>query len=160
MDRLASPHLAGDAGACLSRGDPPCCGRGKKAQSISRPISCRSPCPKCGACCGIWSGLDRLTTRPRAPGHAGAAATSSGPGKTTGNGELPLKHGCSTSRKKEWSRFPELPPSDAGCWCSRNKRRPYVSLIWCGIHRVIEMGSDLGSEPTAGELHEPLNLTP
>src|SRR3954468_9526158 len=65
-----------------------------------------------------------------------------------------------TSRLKEWSRSPELPPPDAGCWCSRNKRRPYVSLIWCGIHRVIETGSDLGSEPTAGELHEPINLTP
>ena len=23
-----------------------------------------------------------------------------------------------------------LPPN-AGCWCNRNKRRPYVSLIWC-----------------------------
>src|SRR3984893_13963001 len=35
------------------------------------------------------------------------------------------------SRPKEWSRRPEPPPPDAGCWCSRNKRRPYVSLIWC-----------------------------
>src|SRR3954470_13482370 len=65
-----------------------------------------------------------------------------------------------TSRPKEWSRPPEPHPPNAGCWCSRNKRRPYVSLIWCGIHRVIEMGSDLGSESTAGEFHEPINLTP
>ena len=36
------------------------------------------------------------------------------------------------SRPKEWSRPPELHPPDAGCWCSRNQRRPYVSLIWCG----------------------------
>ena len=35
------------------------------------------------------------------------------------------------SRPKEWSRPPEPHPPDAGCWCSRNKRRPYVSLIWC-----------------------------
>ena len=35
-------------------------------------------------------------------------------------------------RPKEWSRPPELHPPDAGCWCSRNQRRPYVSLIWCG----------------------------
>ena len=26
---------------------------------------------------------------------------------------------------------PEPHPPNAGCWCSRNKRRPYVSLIWC-----------------------------
>src|ERR1700756_1386457 len=36
------------------------------------------------------------------------------------------------SRPKEWSRSPELHPPDAGCWCSRSQRRPYVSLIWCG----------------------------
>src|SRR5689334_24713067 len=36
------------------------------------------------------------------------------------------------SRPKEWSRSPELHPPDAGCWCSRNQRRLYVSLIWCG----------------------------
>src|SRR5215212_9854729 len=95
-DRLASPHHAGDAGACLSCRAPLHCRRGKKAQSISRPISCRSPCPKCAACCGIWSGPDRRIMRPPAPGRAGAAATSNGPGKTTGNGELPSKHGCST----------------------------------------------------------------
>src|SRR6266853_6860963 len=32
------------------------------------------------------------------------------------------------SRPKEWSRPPEPHPPDAGCWCSRNKRRPYVSF--------------------------------
>jgi hypothetical protein len=35
------------------------------------------------------------------------------------------------SRPKEWSRPPEPHPPYAGCWCSRNKWRPYVSLIWC-----------------------------
>src|SRR5437660_6971324 len=35
------------------------------------------------------------------------------------------------SRPKEWSRPPEPHPPDAGYWCSRRKRRPYVSLIWC-----------------------------
>ena len=35
------------------------------------------------------------------------------------------------SRPKEWSRPPEPHPPYTGCWCSRNKRRPYVSLIWC-----------------------------
>src|ERR1700716_1401228 len=35
------------------------------------------------------------------------------------------------SRPKEWSRPPEPHPPDVGCWSSRNKRRPYVSLIWC-----------------------------
>jgi len=53
LDRLASPHHAGDAGACLSRRGPPHCGRGKKAWSISKPISCRSPYPKCAACSGV-----------------------------------------------------------------------------------------------------------
>src|SRR6516164_4055088 len=35
------------------------------------------------------------------------------------------------SRPKEWSRPPEPHTPDAGCWCSRNKRRPDVSLIRC-----------------------------
>jgi hypothetical protein len=47
------------------------------------------------------------------------------------------------------------PPPHAGCWCSRDKRRPYVSLIWCARYQVMETGSDFGSEPTAGEL--PMN---
>ena len=37
------------------------------------------------------------------------------------------------SRPKEWSRPPEPHPPYAGCWCSRKKRRPYVSLIWCSM---------------------------
>jgi hypothetical protein len=61
---------------------------GKKARSI-RPICCLSPCPKRAACCGIWSGLGRLTPRLLALGHTGAAGTSSEPGKATGNDEPP-----------------------------------------------------------------------
>src|SRR3982074_1552837 len=64
------------------------------------------------------------------------------------------------SRWKEWSRPPEPHPPDAGCWCSRNKRRPYVSLIWCST----PSGHGNGLRPwirTNGRrtAHEPLNLT-
>jgi hypothetical protein len=64
------------------------------------------------------------------------------------------------SRPKEWSRPPEPHPPDAGCWCSRNKRRPYVSLIWCST----PSGHGNGLRPwirTNGRrtAHEPLNLT-
>ena len=96
LDRLASPHHAGDAGACLSRRGPPHCGRGKKAWSISKPISCRSPCWKCDACSGIWFGPGRLIPRLHAPGRTGAAGTSSAPGEAIGNIEHPRKPGCST----------------------------------------------------------------
>src|SRR6516165_6401270 len=44
------------------------------------------------------------------------------------------------SRPKEWSRPTEPHPSYAGCWCSRNKRRPCVSLIWCGTPSGHENG--------------------
>src|SRR5260370_42237419 len=64
------------------------------------------------------------------------------------------------SRSKEWSRPPEPHPPDAGCWCSRNKRRPYVSLIWCST----PSGHRNGLRPwirSNGRRtdHEPLNLT-
>src|SRR5258707_15103351 len=64
------------------------------------------------------------------------------------------------SRPKEWSRPPEPHPPDAGCWCSRNKRRPYVSLIWCST----PSGHGNGLRPwirTNGRrtAHEHLNLT-
>src|SRR5260221_7473514 len=64
------------------------------------------------------------------------------------------------SRPTEWSRPPEPHPPDAGCWCSRNKRRPYVSLIWCST----PSGHGNGLRPwirTNGQrtAHEPLNLT-
>ena len=95
-NRLASPHHAGDAGACLSRRAPLRRGRGNKAGSTSTPICCRSPYPKYAACCGVWSGPDRLIAKPRAPGHVGNAATSSGPDGATGNDEPPPKSGCST----------------------------------------------------------------
>src|ERR1700693_6095931 len=65
------------------------------------------------------------------------------------------------SRPKEWSRPPEPHPPDAGCWCSRHKRRPYVSLIWCSMPSG--HGSRLrpwirtNSRRTG---YEPLNLAP
>ena len=64
------------------------------------------------------------------------------------------------SRPKEWSRPPEPHPPDAGCWCSRNKRRPYVSLIWCST----PSGHGNGLRPwirtnARRNAHEPLNLT-
>ena len=64
------------------------------------------------------------------------------------------------SRPKEWSRPPEPHPPDAGCWCSRNKRRPYVSLIWCSV----PSGHASGLRPRIRNndrrtAHEPLNLT-
>ena len=73
-----------------------CAAGGEKVWSTSTPICCRSPYPKYAACCGVWSGPDRLIAKPRAPGHVGDAATSSEPAKATGNEELPLKPGCST----------------------------------------------------------------
>src|SRR5215469_17633547 len=64
------------------------------------------------------------------------------------------------SRPKEWSRPPEPHPPDAGCWCSRNKRRPYVSLIWCstpsGHGNGLRLWIRTNSRRTA---HEPVNLT-
>ena len=64
------------------------------------------------------------------------------------------------SRPKEWSRPPEPHPPDAGCWCSRNKRRPYVSLIWCST----PSGHANGLRPWIRNNdrrtpHESLNLT-
>ncbi len=59
----------------------------KRRHSISKPICCRSPCRKCAACCGTWSGPDRLIPRPPAPGRAGAAGTSSEPAAATGDDE-------------------------------------------------------------------------
>jgi hypothetical protein len=64
------------------------------------------------------------------------------------------------SRPKEWSRPPEPHPPDAGCWCSRNTRRPYVSLIWCST----PSGHGNGLRPwirtnRRRTAHEPLNLT-
>src|SRR5258708_21814722 len=64
------------------------------------------------------------------------------------------------SRPKEWSRPPEPHPPDAGCWCSRNKRRPYVSLIWCST----PSGHGNGLRPWIRNngrrtAYEPLNLT-
>src|SRR5580704_1086501 len=63
------------------------------------------------------------------------------------------------SRPKEWSRPPEPHPPDVGGWCSRNQRRPYVSLIWWQ-HAT---GHENGLRPwirTNGRRtdHEPLNL--
>src|SRR5260221_2786835 len=64
------------------------------------------------------------------------------------------------SRPTEWSRPPEPHPPDAGCWCSRNKRRPYVSLIWCST----PSGHGNGLRPWIRNngrrtAYEPLNLT-
>ena len=63
------------------------------------------------------------------------------------------------SRPKEWSRPPEPHPPDAGCWCSRRKRRPYVSLIWCST----PSGHGNGLRPWIRNndrraAHEPVNL--
>src|SRR5438105_766273 len=63
------------------------------------------------------------------------------------------------SRPKEWSRPPEPHPPDAGYWCSRRKRRPYVSLIWCST----PSGHGNGLKPWIRNndrraAHEPVNL--
>ena len=63
------------------------------------------------------------------------------------------------SRPKEWSRPPEPHPPDAGRWCSRSKRRPYVSLIWCST----PSGHGNGLRPWIRNnhrrtAHEPVNL--
>src|SRR5437764_13536387 len=63
------------------------------------------------------------------------------------------------SRPKEWSRPPEPHPPDAGYWCSRRKRRPYVSLIWCSA----PSGHGNGLKPWIRNndrraAHEPVNL--
>jgi len=57
-------------------------------------------------------------------------------------------------------RPPEPHPPDAGCWCSRNQRRPYVSMIWCST----PSGHANGLRPwirtnDRRTAHEPLNLT-
>jgi hypothetical protein len=56
-------------------------------------------------------------------------------------------------------RPPEPHPPDAGCWCSRSKRRPYVSLIWCST----PSGHGNGFRPWIRNnhrrtAHEPVNL--
>src|SRR5205085_6191438 len=63
------------------------------------------------------------------------------------------------SRPKEWSRPPEPHPPDAGYWCSRGKRRPHVSLIWCST----PSGHGNGLKPWIRNndrraAHEPVNL--
>src|SRR5262249_44135264 len=64
------------------------------------------------------------------------------------------------SRPKEWSRPPEPLPPNAGCWCSRNKRRPYVSLIWCSTPSGHGNGLRLWIRTNGGRTaHEPVNLT-
>ena len=83
-----------------------CAAGGEKRQwSISTPICCRSPCPKCAACSGIWSGPGRLIAKPPAPGHAGAADTSSEPGSHWKRRTSP-KPGCSTSVMGLWASSP------------------------------------------------------
>jgi hypothetical protein len=64
------------------------------------------------------------------------------------------------SRPIEWSRLPEPHPPDAGCWCSRNKRRPYVSLIWCE-HAIgsWKRAQTLDPKQRPENCYEPLNLT-
>src|SRR6516162_4258500 len=64
------------------------------------------------------------------------------------------------SRPKEWSRPPEPHPPDAGCWCSRNKRRPDVSLIWCSTPSGHRNGLKLWIQTNGRKTAlQPLNLT-
>jgi len=64
------------------------------------------------------------------------------------------------SRPKEWSRPPEPHPPDAGCWCSRNKRRPDVSLIWCSTPSGHRNGLRLWIQTNGRKTAlQPLNLT-
>ena len=94
-NRLASPHHAGDAGACLSRRAPLRGGRGKGMVDLNADrLPLTVPEVRRLLWHLVWPG--RLIARPRAPGRAGDAATSSEPAKATGNDELPLKPGCST----------------------------------------------------------------
>jgi hypothetical protein len=71
--------------------------------------------------------------------------------------ERPL---ASTADRKNGPGLLSPHPPDAGCWCSRNKRRPYVSLIWCST----PSGHGNGLRPWIRNNdrrtpHEPLNLT-
>ena len=50
-------------------------------------------------------------------------------GKSRSTNRLPTIANC---RTEEWSHSPEPCPPHAGSWCSRNLRRPYVSLIRLG----------------------------
>src|SRR6202162_1953285 len=64
------------------------------------------------------------------------------------------------SRPKEWSRPPEPHPAEADCGSSGDKRRPYVSLIWCST----TSGHGNGLRPwirnnNRRTAHELLNLT-
>ena len=96
LDRLAPPRHPGHAGARLPRRTPQGRRRGTSPRSTWRPTCSRSPCRRSAACSGISSRGPCPTSRPRSPGHAGDAATSSAPDAVTGNGEPPLKPGCST----------------------------------------------------------------
>ena len=82
---------------------------------------------------GVTSPSARVTSNDRFPnperpfvvavvGHAPKETLPSRSGKASRNG-VGLN-----SRPKEWSRPPEPHPPDAGCWCSRNKRRPVCEL--------------------------------
>jgi hypothetical protein len=57
----------------------------------------------------------------------------------------------------EWPRPPASLPPDAGCWCSRNKRRPYVSSICCSTPSGHGNGLRPWIRTNPGQL--PVNLT-
>ncbi len=96
MGRLAPPRHPGHAGARLPRRTPQGRRRGTSPRSTWQQTCSRLPCRRSAACSGISSRGPCPTWRLRSPGHAGAAATSNVPAAVTGNGEPPLKPGCST----------------------------------------------------------------
>jgi hypothetical protein len=54
--------------------------------------------------------------------------------------------GQGTRSVKDWKIGPTHVMFQDIAWCSRNKRRPYLSWIWCSIHQVMKAGSNLGSD--------------
>ena len=99
MDGLAPAHHVLHAGACVPDGGAPERHWGEKIQSRALPGCCHSPFRKCGGCCGIWSGSDRLRSRRSSTGRPGAGATSSAPANATGASapRADVNPGCSTS---------------------------------------------------------------
>ena len=91
---------------------------------------------------------ESLTPHPRGPDQARRIQAAE-----------PKRPMASTAEGKNGPGLLSPRPPDAGCWCRRHERRPYVSLIWCARHQVTEAGSDLDPNQPSEHCHEPLNRT-
>jgi hypothetical protein len=88
--------------------------------------------------------------------RAGGAARCAAPRLETSRSEERLHRRVPVDEGRRWRRRHR----ENGCWCSRNKRRPYVSLIWCST----PSGHGNGLRPWIRNngrrtAYEPLNLT-